>query len=153
MVDERSLPGSGKPYVSPYGKFEGLKGRLAAFGLKHRQHRVGPFYAGFIADLEVVLRFLNATEFAEHLRVHGNDEEMRWAADILEALDDHEQHALLREDIERVLVVPEGTTHADAVEASARLGDQVRDVLVEAGALAADDTETDVPALLRALLS
>ena len=147
----------GKPYVSPYGKIEGLAQRLADFRL--RLIRPGgnlPFYGGMVADLEVVLRLLNAREFAEWLRVHGDDEQARFAVEILAALDEQGEMDDLISDIERVVPVAEGQEYAEAVEGVAGKAvryDAVRAVLVNCGALAADDTETNVPDLIRALLA
>lgn len=149
------IEGSG--YVSPYGKIEGLARRLADFRRKLNTPGHGlPFYGGMVADLEVVVRFLNATEFAEWLRVNGDSEQARFAVEILDALDDQEMHEEMLEDIEKVVPVAVGQDYADAVgdvAGKAVQYDVVRAVLENCGALQPGDTTTDVPGLLRVLLS
>lgn len=140
-------------YVSPYGKFQGLAQRLERWRAQLTQPGGGPFYGGLVADVEVVLRFLHATEFAEWLRVNGDQEQARWAADILEALDRGEEYDRLMLDIEKAVPVAEGQAYSDAVEQAAKLGDRMRAVLVETGALDESDYATDPADLLRALLS
>lgn len=141
-------------YVSPYGKFEGLTERLVRWRRDLTRPGSGrPFYGGLVADLEVVLRFLNSAEFAEWLRVKGDQEQAKWAADILEALDRGEEYDRLLLDIEKLVPVAQGQTHADAVEQASELGERMRQVLIETGALADDDTVTDPADLLRALLT
>lgn len=144
---------SGRPYVSPYGKFTGLAERLQRWRSQMCGTRQGPFYGGLVADLEVVLRFMHAGEFAEWLRVNGDQEQGRWAADILETLDRSEEYDRLLLDIEKAVPIEQGQTHIDAVQKAAELGDRMRAVLVETGALADDDQATDPADLLRALLS
>lgn len=144
-------------YVSPYGKLEGLHERLLSWRRQLRapgSHR--PFYGGMAADLEVILRLLNAREFAEWLRQHGDDEQARWAVDILEALDERGELDELLTDIDRVVPVKPDQVYAEAVEQVAKRAlqfDLVRAVLENTGALSPGDTETDVPGLIRALLS
>jgi len=99
------------------------------------------------------MQHLTLAEFAVHLRTHGDDEQWQWGAAILDLTRKAEQLETLQSDIEQALPVAPGQEYADAVQRSAKLGDDVRAVLEECGALAKDDTETDVPALLRALLA
>ena len=137
-----------------YGKIHRLGERVEKYrAMLCRPGSGMPFYGGLVKDLEVILRFLNAREFAEWLRVHGDSEQARFADEILEALEDQADFDGLKTDIEKALPVAEGQAYSDAVERSARLGDQVRDVLEECGALAKGDEATDIPALLRVLLS
>ena len=151
------VDGAGVPYVSPYGRVQGLVDRLDRLQRQLREaglHK--PFYGGLIRDLEVVVRLLNVREFAEHLRVHGDADQAPFAADILELLDSDEAHEALLDDIERVLPVAAGEVYGEVVEGAAKKAverDAIRAVLVNAGAITADDTNTDLPALIRALLS
>lgn len=104
-------------------------------------------------DLEVVVQLLDLPEFAEWLRVHGDPLQSRFAADIDQALHEAEEGATLKEHIERLIPVEEGEGYANAVERASELGERMRQVLIETGALADDDTATDPAALLRALLA
>lgn len=152
-----AAPGYTPPqYVSPYGAIDiGIADRLAAWSRKFRVPNPNvPFYGGLIADLEVAVRLLNVREYIEWLQVHGDDEQRRWAAELLELADDSETLA----DIDRVLPAParDDETHAEAVEALAKKAeqaDEVRAVLVQVGALAPDDEATALPDLIRALVS
>ena len=134
-----------------------------------------------MADLEVTLQLLDVREFADWLRTHGDPTQARFAVDIHEALDaaeDYEEVAgaldgwndsptlHLAEKAEQVVREVQaidqalGDTggaprmaHVNAIADAAKLGERMRAVLVETGALANDDSETDPAALLRALLS
>lgn len=157
MKDRHVPAGHVADYVSPYGRVCGLAQRLVAFGRKLRQPGAHlPYYGGLIADLEVVVRFLNLREYAEWLVVHGDDEQRDYAKEMLDALDNADAAEGVYDDIERVLPVAEGQPYAEAVAAAARKAaqfDAVRAVLEQAGALSPRDAGTDVPALIRALLS
>lgn len=140
-------------YVSPYGNVEGLRQRLAEWVDRLGKDRSLPWVGlGLIRDLEVTVRLLNLTEFAEHLRVHGTPEQQGFANDILadqftlEALRAACDHAGYPNE-------PDVVRAVERLEADSRIGDQMRHVFVEVGALEPNDTETDIVALLRALLS
>lgn len=154
-VPDRRVPaGSSPTYVSPFGKLEQLHERLAKFRRRLCERGSGTFVGlGPIADLELVMRLISAREFVEWLRVNGDQEQARWAADILEEMDRGEDYGRLTDEIERVVPVAPGQEYGEAVEQAAALGERMRAVLVETGALADDDTATDPAALLRALLS
>lgn len=155
--DPPRLPGAPPPYVSPYGRLAGLDERMAALCKRCRQNDGRPFVGlGIIADLELVMRLLSLREYAEWLAVHGDDEQRRWSADILELQDRDEENDQCFADIERVVPVGADQPYAEAVEAVAAKAiqfDVVRATLVNCGALTADDTDTDIPALLKALLA
>lgn len=151
------VPGTPTPYVSSYGAMAGLPQRLSAWSKRLRQNDGRPFVGlGPIADLELVMQLLNLREFADYLNVHGTDEQRRWAAEIIEAQAEVDLAEALYGSIERVLPVREGQEYGEAIEGAARkavIHDAMRAVLEQVGALAPDDTDTDLPALLRALLS
>lgn len=139
-------------YVSPYGQLRGLRERLAAWRTRMCTDRSMPWLGtGIIADLEAVMRLLNLREFAEWLRVNGSPEHQAFADDILrdqetiEAVHDALKHA--GHD------VPDPVQGVEALDDEVRKVDAVRQVLVDCGALAPDDLETNVPDLVRALLS
>jgi hypothetical protein len=150
------VAGAGTPYVSPYGAMAGLAERIAALSKRLRQPGYGNFVGlGPCADLEVVMRLLNLREFIDHLNVNGDDEQRRWAAEMLAALDEVDEADSLYEDIDRVLPVKPGDFYGEAVEVAAKKAvvyDAMRAVLEQVGAIDSDDTTTDLPALIRALL-
>jgi hypothetical protein len=152
--DRRVPAGTSPGYVSPYGKIAGLAERLAKFRQRLCTDRSLPWQGtGLIADLEVVVRLLNVQEFVDDLRVHGDEEQARWAAELLEIIEDADEHERLIEEIEQAVPVAAGQEYGAAIAEAAALGDRMRAVLVEVGALAENDTETDPVAMLRALLS
>lgn len=108
-----------------------------------------------IYDLEVAVRILNLPEFAEWLRTHGDDTQSRFGAEMLEVIDRDEANETHLENIEDAIGAETGGALERAGELSRQAEEarQIRQVLEETGALAADDTDTDVPALVRALLS
>lgn len=141
-------------YVSPYGKIAGLRERLAKFRERLCTDRSLPFLGmGIVADLEVVVRLLSVQEFVDDLRTKGDEEQARWADELAGLIDTADEHEQLIADIERTVRVEPDQEYAAAIEQAAGEAKAIRQVLEETGALAADDTETDVPALLRALLS
>lgn len=144
------------PYRSPYGQPAGLLDRLATLR-KRLVEPGGPFVGlGPIADLDLVMKFLNVREYGEWLVANGDNEQARWGREILNQGDRADDAESLEADIERVLPVAVGQEYADAVEGAARKAiqyDTVRAVLEQVGALAPGDQATDVPALIRALLS
>lgn len=148
-VPDRRIPaGWSPPYDPPFGKMAGLPERIASW-VKRLSSPALPWVGlGLIRDLEMVGRILSLREFGEFLRARaGIDSE--WGDEIIAAADAVE--AL--EEIEAVVPVAPGEAYADAVENAAKLGERMRAVLVEAGALADDDLATDPADLLRALLS
>ena len=80
------------------------------------------------------VRSLTLEDFGEHLRVKGGPDS-HWGG----AVDTH--------------LPASGMTYEKDVEQAGKALADVRALLVEAGALAADDTETALPDLVRALLS
>lgn len=104
---------------------------------------------GLLADLEAVMRLLSLQEFADWLRVHPDPDLQQWARAVQTAADERDS---ICEAIDTSLPDVAGDYEGD-VEAAGKFMTDVRGVLVECGALAADDTATDVPGLLRALLA
>jgi len=144
-------------YDSPHGRPEGLPGRLAMWaerlGTDHSLPWVG---LGLIRDLELAMRLLNVREFAEHLRANGTPEQQRFADDIL-ANEFTLASVRTAVDTAGYRDEPDPVRAVEALDMENRrneaLGAAVRDVLVEKGALAPDDTATDIPGLIRVLLS
>ena len=140
-------------YVSPYGRFEGLPERLQDWIARLGRDRSLPWAGlGLINDLEAVVKLLNLTEFAEWLRVNGPLDQQRFGDDILadqftlEAVRDACDSAGYRDE-------PDVVRAVERLDVDSRAVDRLRNVLVEVGALDAADTQTDLAALLRALLS
>lgn len=130
-------------YERKYGKIEGITERTADWVRRVSEDKALPWVGlGLIDDLEVILRLLSLEEFGAWLHTHSDDELQRWGVEVQEA-------AAARAELDEL---PTAETLADN-EQAAEAYDAVRNVLVECGALSADDTDTDVPALLRALLA
>lgn len=104
-------------------------------------------------DLELTVQLLSLPEFADWLRVHGDATQSRFAVEIHDAADGAERYESLTAEIEKLVEVPPGETYGDAIEGAIKLGERMREVLEEVGALEPGDTKTDPAALLRALLS
>lgn len=119
-------------------------------------------------------QILTLTEFAERLRINGTTEEQRFAKEILDNEDDLDaayQAALAAQAYlgdtalnDPVAVVEEFHRRVEAaakeireltkqVAVEQRRHRDLRMIFVEVGAITDDDTESDLPALLRALLS
>lgn len=147
-------PGGYVPgYVSPHGHLAGLRDRLAKWVDRMGRDRSLPWVGlGLVNDLEVALQLLNLQEFAEWLRVNGPPEHRDFADDILsdqftlEAVRDACDSAGYRDE-------PDVVRAIERLDDDSRIADKLRHVFVEVGALDAKDTETDLVALLRALLS
>jgi hypothetical protein len=110
---------------------------------------------GIVRELEEIMQLLTLPEFAEWLRLHGG-EHAKWADEILAAHDTATDHAELIDDIDDTVSVAVGQPYSEAIAlaaADAATLHDVRAVLVERGALAADDRETELPDLIAALLS
>lgn len=139
-------------YVSPHGHLSGLRARLRQWLDRLGTDRSLPWVGlGLVNDLEVTLRLLNLQEFAEWLKVHGPAEHREFAEDILrdqetlEAVGDALKHAGHE--------VDDPVQGIENLDKEVRQVDDIRRVLVEAGALEESDHETPLPDLLRALLS
>lgn len=146
------LVGSG--YRSPYGKLPGLAQRLAEHIRTLSTDKYAPFVGlGMIEDLRMVSRFLNLREFAEDRRINGTDDEREFADEILrneetlQAIENALQHAGFGNyDPVAAVETMDRETRNDAFA-------KVRGLLVEKGALAPDDDQTDPVDLLRVLLA
>ena len=137
-------------YASPYGQLRGLPQRLAQWRARLGTDRTLPWVGtGLIADLEATMRLLNLREFADHLRVNGTPEQQAFAADILA---DQDTLEAVRQAVDTAgkRDVPDPVRAIEIMDDEQRA---VRRVLIECGALAADDEDTDVAGLVRALLS
>lgn len=111
---------------------------------------------GLIGDLQMATQLLGSREWLEFLRANGTNEQSDHARqlladlDTLEAADDAAAH---------VRNLPKHEHALDPVQTIEALDDaadelrSVRFVLEQCGALAADDHETPIADLLRALLS
>ncbi len=103
-----------------------------------------------MADLELVMQLLDLREFADWLRTHGAPDQTRCAADIISQVDTIDA-------LDDAVAYAGGlATSDDPVKALEDMtGDLrgVRDVLVSVGALEAQDYDTPLPDLLRALLA
>lgn len=140
-----------------YGKIEGLTGRLATWLERTKYDKSLPWVGlGLCHDMEVILRLFSLEEFGQWLRGHSDDELQRWGVEVLDAADAVADLDALRETIDEQIPAGVNEPYTEMVErggAAVTENDEVRKVLTECGALAPDDTTTDVPALLRALLS
>lgn len=143
-------------YVSPYGQIPGLPGRLADWLHRLRTDRTLPWVGlGLIHDLEALMQLLDLQEFAEWLRTKGDPAHAQFADAIL-----RDQFTLeaVREavDIAGYRTVSDPVKAIETLDQECRgheaLADQMRQVLIDTGALAPDDTVTPLPDLLRALL-
>lgn len=139
-------------YVSPHGHLVGLRGRLRRWVERVGTDRSLPWVGlGLVADLEVLMRLLNLREFAEWLKLHGPAEHQAFADDILRDQETIEAvHDALKHAGHDVIDPVQGV---EALDDEVRQVDAIRQVLVDTGALAADDQDTKLPDLLRALLS
>lgn len=148
-------------YVSPYGKPRGLAARLSQWASRMGTDRSLPWAGlGIIEDLRLAAQVLNKREWLEKLYLSDDPEAQRFAA---EALADDETLEAMQDAADRAQASTEPYSGADpvavieqldeAVLAARRDYEAVRDVLVQAGALADDDKETPVADLLRMLLS
>lgn len=133
----------------PYGQINGLPERVAAWVGRMKYDKTLPWVgSGLVSDMEAVVRLLSLEEFGTWLRTHPDDELQRWSSEVLEASRERDSLAAT---IDEHLPAGSMTYEGDVVAAGKFMAD-VRGVLVSCGALTTDDTETDIPALLRALL-
>lgn len=148
-------------YVSPYGKPRGLAARLSQWASRMGTDRSLPFAGlGVIGDIKLAAQVLNKREGLEKLLLSDDPDAQRFAR---EALCDDETLEAVQDAVDRAHGSPEPYSGADpvavieqldeAVLAARRDYEAVRNVLVQAGALADDDKETPVADLLRMLLS
>lgn len=102
-------------------------------------------------DLELIVRLLSLNEFGQFLRTHSDAELAQWGLEVLEAAEAADELEALQDDIDQAL--PNAPTYHGAVVIAGETISSVRAVLVHAGALAEDDTETPIAGLVAALLS
>ena len=148
-------------YVSPYGSPRGLAARLVNWAERMGTDRNLPWAGlGVIEDLKLAGYVLNKREWLEKLLLSDDPDAQRFAR---EALADDETLEAVQDAADRAQASAEKYSGADPVAVIEQLDEAalaarrdyaaVRDVLVQAGALADDDEETPVADLLRALLS
>lgn len=135
-----------------FGTIIGLAQRLAAAVERMGRDRTLPWVGlGIIKDMETTVQLLNMREFAEWLRTKGDPAHARFADEIIDA-----QDALAIAGY-HTPSLGENVSGLDDEnrenEKQALVLDEVRKVLVETGALSADDKQTPLPDLVRALLS
>lgn len=146
--------------MTDYGNPAGLPGRLAEWCRRMRYDRQLPWAGlGIIADLELLVQILNKTEWLDAMLRSDDPDAQRFARELLADNETVEAVELAASRAEHV----DADCSADPVQTIENLdgrcgvltreSDGVRHVLVEVGALADDDEETDIAALLRALLA
>lgn len=134
-----------------YGKIAKLPERLANWVERCKRDKSLPWVgSGMVADMEAVVRLLSLEEFGKWLYAHSDEELQRWGVEVLDAAADRDALTGLMAELDKQ--VPPTDCNEPALNQIERAG-EVRKVLVELGALSADDTETSIPDLLRALLA
>lgn len=134
-----------------YGEIAQLPERMAYWKERLSSDRGLPWAGlGLIKDLDAIMRLLTLGEFAEWLRTHPDNELQRWADEVRDAAEDRD--TLIAATVDNLPTEPGRSIEQDITAAGETIAD-VRRVLVDAGALAADDTQTPVADLIRALLS
>lgn len=116
---------------------------------------------GLIQDIELVMQILNLREFAEWLRTNGPPEHARFAREILSMEETLEAFECATDRVKADIACdPPATDPVSVVEVldatacdAQRQLDRMRDVFCSVYALEDGDEETDLPDLLRALLS
>lgn len=142
-----------QPPLRKYGKIADLPERVAYWIGRTSTDKSLPWVGlGLIADLECLMRLLTLKEFGEWCATHPDDEIQQWGAEIIDAAAARGELVELTAVVERNLPASGVDYPTDVTQAGKSLAD-VRAVLVEAGALSADDTDTALPDLIRALLS
>lgn len=145
------------PIDRNYGQIAGLPGRIAYWVERTCKDASLPWVGlGLIADLEAVLRLLSLEEFGEWLRTQPDDKLAEWGNAVLEAVDVMAQHDRLVEDIDDATEHTGDTPPDELVKQLAddrRQFENIREALVETGALSADDRTTDLAGLVRALMA
>jgi hypothetical protein len=155
-------------YASPYGRPLGLRARLA----RHRANlsdRSYPWHGmGLIADVELIMRFLDKREWLESLRTNPDPDAQRFADELLADTETLDAVQLAANGVRTPIAAnaadaahraptydPVATVEQLDEAAQSALGAyrQVRTVLEQAGV--ADDATTDeeLPGLIRALLA
>ena len=143
-------------YQSPYGSPSGLLGRLAGHIRNLGQHGRPWLGLGLPADLRLIMQVLNKREFLERLRASDDPDAQRFAAELL---DDTDELETVDDAASRVQGLPEIAEALPAVETLEKLDaraqdyEAVRHVLIELGVLEANDRETPVADLVRAVLA
>lgn len=141
-----------RPTRHQFGTVIGLPQRLAEHIRRLGTDRSLPWVGlGLINDLEIAVQLLNMREFAEWLRTKGDPAHARFADEIIDAQD---ALAIAGYHTPSLAENVSGLDDENREnEQRAMVLDEVRKVLVQTGALAADDKDTPLPDLVRALLS
>ncbi len=155
MTDDLTPPHWGGPgYTSPYGKPRGLAQRLDEWAGRMGTDRSLPWAGlGIIGDLELAASILNRREWLESLRLSDDPEAQRFAAELLDDVDEWEAAEDAAAHIKSLPGEPHALPPVDTIERLDAENAAVRDVLVSCGALAPGDKDTPIADLVRALLS
>lgn len=144
-------------YQSPYGRPRGLAKRLADMAARMGTDRALPWLGlGIVEDLIMAASILNRREWLEKLRLSDDPEAQQFAAELLDDADTLEAAEIAAAHVQGLPKEPHALDPVDTIErldAFAVERQQIRDLLVEIGALAENDDETPVADLIRALLS
>lgn len=144
-------------YASPYGKPRGLPRRLLDWAARMGTDRSLPWAGlGIIGDLKMAASILNRREWLETLRLSDDPEAADFARELLDDLDELETVETAAASVRGLPTEPHALPGVETIERLDGVAEQyeaVRAVLVERGALAADDRDTPVGDLVRALLS
>ena len=143
-------------YESPYGRPEGLAERLAEWERRLATDSTYPWTGtGILEDLKLAAQVLNLEEFAQRLRTIGSEREREFADEILrngetiEAMEGATRSAGLA-NYDPVAAIETLTRERDEARRKMRA---VRLALAEKGVLDVSDDQTELPDLLRVLLS
>ena len=140
-------------YESPFGKPRGLVGRLADWADRMGKDRSLPWAGlGIIEDLRLMVQVLDKREWLEAMRLSDDPDAQRFARELLADNETVEAAEGAAYNAHHVSDEAADDPVRAIEELDARLV-RIRGVLVSTGALADDDTETDLADLLRALLS
>lgn len=150
--NEHGYASKPRPTMRQFGTVVGLQQRLVDHIRRLGTDRTLPWVGlGLINDLEIAVQLLNLKEFAEWLRTKGDPAHASFADEISDAYDALADAGYATPSLASNVAGLDDENRQN--EAKAMQLDDLRGVLVATGALAADDRETDLPALLRALLS
>jgi hypothetical protein len=149
-------------YVSPYGKPRGLPQRLAAWPRRiSSTEEYRPWLGtGIIEDLKLAAAILNRREWLEKLRLSDDPAAQQFAAELLDDIDELETVECAAANVNGLPDAPYALPGVETIEKldARAVGldgqlTQIREMLVSAGVLEEGDDETDLAALLRALLA
>lgn len=143
-------------YVSPYGQPRGLASRLLKMAQIMATDRGRWAGTGIIEDLKLTASILNRREWLEKLRLSDDPDAQRFAAELLDDVDELDCVETAAAHVRGLPDEPEALQGVETIERldkRAQDYESVRAVLVQVGALDDGDRETPVADLVRALLS